>query len=126
MQTFDFGGPAVPEFADRLKKLRIDRNLTQTRMAELLGVNPRAYNRWERGGITPHFDTIIKIADILQVTLDELSGRREATTEPRIRNHRLHELYQQVDQLPDKDQEAVVILLDSLIKRHSIAKVVAS
>ena len=66
----------MSDFAERLKLLRESRQISQARLAELLEIDPRSYNRWERGGNIPHLDTIIKIADILQVTLDELVGRK--------------------------------------------------
>ncbi len=64
-------------FAERLRLLRQARNITQARLANLLEVSPRVYNRWEKGGNIPHFGTIVNIADILQVTLDELAGREK-------------------------------------------------
>ncbi|MEJ2743529.1 MAG: helix-turn-helix transcriptional regulator [Gammaproteobacteria bacterium] len=51
----------MTEFAGRLKLLREARNLTQVRLAELLSIDPRAYNRWERGSSTPQLETLIKI-----------------------------------------------------------------
>ena len=110
-------------FSERLKKLRSDRNITQTRLAELLEVDPRVYNRWERGTATPQFDTIIKIADILQVSLDELAGRAEITAEPKIHNYELLNLYPQVDGLPDEDQQALVLVIDSFVKKAQMNKV---
>lgn len=112
-------------FAERLRNLREQRKLTQTRLAELLAVSPRVYNRWERGVATPHFDTVVKLADILQVSLDELAGRAEGVAEPLIRNHRLHVLCEQADRLPDEDQRALIVLMDSLIKRAKFERVLA-
>ena len=43
--------------------------------------------------------------------------------EPQIRNHELHRLYKKVDQLSDEDQKALVIVLDSLVKRASVSRV---
>ena len=37
----------------------------------------------------------------------------------------LHRLYQQVDQLSDEDQQALIILLDSLVKRSKVRSVMA-
>ncbi len=61
--------------------------------------------------------TIIKIADILQVSIDELAGRKEPSDKLMIRNHQLHSLCQKVDQLTDQDQQALVIMMDSLVKK---------
>ncbi|WP_238715484.1 MULTISPECIES: helix-turn-helix domain-containing protein [Tenebrionibacter/Tenebrionicola group] len=107
-------------FAERLRLLREARNLSQVRLSELLGVDPRAYNRWEKGASAPHLDTVIKIADVLQVTLDELVGRKAMTEDVKIRNHTLHSLWQKADQLPDSDQQALIIVLDSFVKKSMV------
>jgi transcriptional regulator with XRE-family HTH domain len=70
------------------------RHITQTRLASLLEVNPRVYNRWERGIAPPQFDTVVRIADILQISLDELSGLSAAISEPKIHNTKLLNLNQ--------------------------------
>jgi transcriptional regulator with XRE-family HTH domain len=115
----------MANFAQRLKELRTARNLTQTRLAELLTVSPRVYSRWETGDVTPHFDTIVRLAGVLSVSLDELAGRKDVSSETAIRNPELNRLYRKVDQLPDEDQKALVIVLDSLVKRAKVSKVMA-
>jgi transcriptional regulator with XRE-family HTH domain len=106
-----------------LKELRTTRKLTQHRLAELLGIAPRVYSRWETGDVTPHFDTIVRLADTLGVTLDELAGRTDATAKITIRNPELNRLYKKVDQLSDEDQSALVVVLDSLVKRSRVSQV---
>ncbi len=111
-------------FAKSLRETRSARGLTQARLAELLTVSPRVYNRWERGAAIPRLDTLVKIAEILEVSLDELVGRREPDLDAvRIRNPELHSLYKEIDRLTDEDQQALVVLLDSLIKRSQMRKV---
>jgi transcriptional regulator with XRE-family HTH domain len=114
----------MSEFAERLRLLRESRQLTQVRLAELVGVDPRAYNRWERGTIAPHLDTLVKIADVLQVSLDELVGRTPASGDVRIRNHTLNSLWQQADILPDEEQQALILVIDSFVKKSQVEKVV--
>ena len=113
---------AMEEFARRLKEFRISRGLKQNEVADLLAISPRVYNRWERGGAVPRLDTLVRLADIFQVTLDELSGRRKVKEDDavRIQNPRLHKLYREIDKLGPEDQQALVILLDSLVKRSQI------
>ena len=108
--------------AERLKLLRQSRGMTQARLAQLLTVDPRAYSRWERGDNIPHLDTLVKIADILQVTLDELVGRKKLSDEIKIRNHELQQLCQQADNLPDADQQALIQVLDGLVKKAQLSK----
>jgi len=47
----------MTDFPQRLRQLRTARKITQTRVAELLGVSPRVYTRWENGDATPLFGT---------------------------------------------------------------------
>jgi len=115
----------MANFAQRLKELRTTRKLTQNRLAELLNVKPRVYSRWETGDAVPHFDTIVRLADLLGVTLDEMAGRSDAPPQPVIRNPELNRLYKKVDQLSDEDQSALVVVLDSLVKRSRVDQVMA-
>lgn len=112
----------MSEFAERLRLLRESRQLTQIRLAELIQVDPRAYNRWERGSIAPHLDTLVRIADVLQVSLDELVGRKPVSGEARIRNHSLNALWQQADVLPDQEQQALILVIDSFVKKSIVEK----
>ena len=114
----------MSEFAQRLRLLRESRQLTQVRLAELIEVDARAYNRWERGTIAPQLDTLIRIADVLQVPLDELVGRKPVSGEVRIRNHSLNALWQQADTLPDQEQQALILVIDSFVKKAIVEKAV--
>jgi transcriptional regulator with XRE-family HTH domain len=114
-------------FSERLKAARESRGLSQVRFAEMIGVLPRVYNRWEKGGVTPRFDTVVKMAEVLAVSLDELAGKKPpSSSDVRIHDPRLHELYKEVDRLSPDDQQALAILLDSLVKRSQMARLLAS
>lgn len=45
--------------------------------------------------------------------------------EPRLRNPKLHSLYKEVDHLSDDDQQALVDLLDSLVKRSQMNRLLS-
>lgn len=62
-------------------------------------------------------------ANGLGVSLDERAGRKEVSTENTIRNPELNRLYKKVDQLSDEDQKALLVVLDSLVKRSQVSKV---
>ncbi|MDB6375251.1 helix-turn-helix domain-containing protein [Photorhabdus bodei] len=111
-------------FSERLKMLREARGLTQSRLAEMIEVLPRVYNRWERGHIVPQLESLIKLADVLQVSLDELVGRRETSKDVKIRNHILHERWQQADSLSDEEQKALIMVIDSFVTKSMMEKVV--
>ncbi|MCX2796478.1 hypothetical protein OQJ62_16320 [Microbulbifer thermotolerans] len=62
-------------------------------------------------------------ADVLQVTLDELVGRKPPSEEVKLKNYELHILCQQADNLPDADQQALILVIDSFVKKSQMAKV---
>lgn len=64
-------------FNDRLKLLRDEQNLTQTKAAEAIGIPPRSYQRLEMDGSKTHYDTLLKIADYYGVSVDWLMGRTD-------------------------------------------------
>lgn len=62
-------------FPQRLRELRKGKNLTQNDMAKLLNITVQAYGAYERGRSQPDFDTLVKIADFFNVSIDYLLGR---------------------------------------------------
>ena len=62
------------DFSNKLKELRMERNLTQEQMAELIEVHPRTYKRYENGETTPSIQTLRKIVIALGTSCDELLG----------------------------------------------------
>lgn len=65
------------EFSERLKKLRKNAGLTQVDVAEKLGISQPAYASWERGVKKPTQENLVKIAQILNVSIDYLVGNSE-------------------------------------------------
>ncbi|MDV5988032.1 UNVERIFIED_CONTAM: helix-turn-helix domain-containing protein [Streptococcus canis] len=63
-------------FTNRLKENRKNKKLTQKELAEQLGIKQNTYSDWERGKTQPNLDNIIKLANILDTTTDELLGRQ--------------------------------------------------
>lgn len=57
---------------DKIKLLRRKRKLTQTQLANKLGVTPQAVLKWEKGLSYPDIATIIKISELFGVTTDYL------------------------------------------------------
>ncbi|WP_411704573.1 helix-turn-helix domain-containing protein [Edaphovirga cremea] len=111
--------------ATRLKEAREVRKMTQARLAELLSVDRRVYNRWERGASVPQLDAVVRIAQVLQTSVDSLVGLLPPTV-PRIHNPQLQALAAQMDSLSDEDQQALIVLMDSLVKRSQMTKLLIS
>ncbi|NVE14792.1 helix-turn-helix domain-containing protein, partial [Escherichia coli] len=81
--------------------------------------------RWEQGQVKPQFDYIIKLAQLLEVSIDHLLLGEEGSTAPvfDIKNKRLKELCKQVDELKADDQEVICRILDMAITQEKMKQV---
>ena len=61
-------------FAERLKELRKERNMSELQLAKVLGVSSTTINRWERGLRVPNLDSLVLLARFFDVSIDYLCG----------------------------------------------------
>jgi len=68
--------PSVSEaFSANLKALRELRKLTQSELGNRAGMGGASVSHFETGQRTPSLDSLVKLADALDVTVDTLLGR---------------------------------------------------
>ena len=60
---------------DKLKELRKSRGYSQQQVASKLHITQGAVSQWEKGTTIPSLEQLAAVADIYQVTVDELLGR---------------------------------------------------
>lgn len=65
----------MPEFKDMLKYFRIREGLSQSELAEKLGMSASRISMYEVGKREPDFETEEKIADFFNTDLNTLRGR---------------------------------------------------
>lgn len=61
-------------FGITLKQLRLDEGISQRKLGEMLGVCNQSVSFWENGQREPDLDTLVKIAQYFNVTVDYLLG----------------------------------------------------
>ena len=61
----------------RLKELRIKKHLSQTRLALELNMNQNTIFRYEKGVREADYETLVKIADYFNVSIDYLLCRTD-------------------------------------------------
>lgn len=59
-------------FAENLRKYRTVKNISQTELAQKLGVSGQAVSKWECGLSYPDIEMLTDIADLFQISLDQL------------------------------------------------------
>lgn len=112
-----------------LAEIRKSRRLTQQQLAELIRVQQRVISRWETGVAAPRLNHCVQLADVLEVSLDQLirgDGGELSEAHFDIRNRRLKELCQRVDQLGKADQEVICHVMDSLIRKEQVRTIMST
>jgi transcriptional regulator with XRE-family HTH domain len=103
------------ELGKRLARLRKERGFTQVELAEKTEVIQSIISDHERGKLRPNHEMIVKIATALQISADELLGMDVSTKKAGPVNRRFLRRMQAMEQLPKRDQEALLRTIDAFI-----------
>lgn len=68
---------------ENLQRLRKEKGLSQEDVAQALFVSRQTISKWETDKAEPGVDNLKALADLYQVTLDQLTGRTQAGTAPK-------------------------------------------
>ena len=64
-------------FSERIKELRLEKNLTQTQLGEIIGVKHFSIYSYEKGRACPEMRGLVALADYFDVSMDYLAGRTD-------------------------------------------------
>ncbi len=59
---------------ERIRKLRLERNLSQVDLAKKLNVTKQSVSNWENDNIQPSIEMLVKLAEAFSVSTDYLLG----------------------------------------------------
>ena len=62
----------------RIFELRMSKNLSQSALADMLDVSRQSVSKWETDSAVPDLDKLMKLCNVFEVTLDELTGRTDS------------------------------------------------
>lgn len=105
----------------RIARLRKDKGMTQSELADALGVTQPVVSDYENGVIGLDSARIVQLAQILGVSADEILGLDKMTkaSSAGIKNRRLFRQLQSIDKLPKRDQEALFRTIDAFLSKAS-------
>ena len=101
-----------------LKKLREDASVSQKALADAIGVSQQSVNKYENHNIEPDIETLIRIADFFETSVDYLIGHtsvRRKIEEVHIfeLNDRESKVMEQYRSLTSKQKACVDVVIDS-------------
>lgn len=103
-------------FQDVFKELRIEKKLSQDKVAEELDVSPALVSKWERNISTPAPEMLEYIADYFNVSVDYLIGRSKYKNLEYENSEIDNLLFSKVKELSEEDKKAVLGIINAIKK----------
>jgi transcriptional regulator with XRE-family HTH domain len=106
---------------DRVRELRKERGWSQGDLGSRIGTDAGRISRYEAGKITPSLEALVRLADVLEVSVDYLV--RENSPRKILEGHNLGRLGQRladVAELPEADQDTVAEVIDAVIAKSRL------
>ncbi|MDR0249767.1 MAG: helix-turn-helix domain-containing protein [Burkholderiales bacterium] len=101
---------------ERISRLRKLKNVTQTQLAETLGVSQQTIQSYEVGRRRIQVDSLPSLAEVLGVSVEELIGLTpRQTRSKRGPAPRWQQQVEAIDQLPKPKQQFMAKMIDALI-----------
>lgn len=100
----------------RIKELREEMHYTQKDVADKIGNTARNVSNWESGSHEPDCETLVKLADALYVSLDDLFGRIEGFDFKKTTDKDLGSIMRQISKLNDEQRQSLSAFLSTISK----------
>lgn len=84
-----------------ISSLRKDKGMTQLELAEITGVTDKAVSKWERDLSCPDINSIPKLAEILEISVDDLMQGKTETKEQDTKEKKENISRNKVDEIVD-------------------------
>ena len=105
------------DIAKKLRELRKEKGLTQKELAEKLNLTAHNIGDWERGKCEPSINMVIQLANVLDISIEELCGLDENNFYSQPTNHLSKDEQTVLDcfrELGPFEREAILIQIKAL------------
>ncbi len=100
-------------FGSRLLQSRKEKNMSQEELAKALNATPTTIGRYERDEVKPSIEVAAKISQVLEVSLDYLTGNTDANP---LKNKSMIDRINSLFALTEKDRENILNTFDALVR----------
>ena len=110
-------------FGKNLARFRKEKGLTQEELVKRSDVAISQIRRYEADKASPTLEMIVKLARALGVSIDELVfDKATGVAAGKILDRELLEQFEMVSSLEEEEREAVKIILEGIIVKHQVEK----
>jgi transcriptional regulator with XRE-family HTH domain len=106
------------KLAEKVKKLRKQKNISQRELADQIGAHISHISRIETGKYKPSVDFLKKISDIFEVSVDYLiDDSQDEFGAIQIEDKNLAERIRLIDTLEEDDKRALMQIIDTMLTK---------
>jgi len=117
----------MSNFGENLKQIRVVKNISQGKLAELLNIHATHISRYERNLTVPSIDVVKKLADVLEVSTDDLVyGNLGAKANAKIQDTELLNIFSKAQNLDKQDKDCIKSLLKAFIFQKEMQRQLVS
>jgi transcriptional regulator with XRE-family HTH domain len=99
----------------RVRQLRKKRGLSQTEVAETLGVHQSLVSEYELGTVRIPAPVLAAFGQILKTSLDEIAGLKPSKDGDVFQDRRFVRRLQRIEQLPKRAKQALLKTIDTYL-----------
>lgn len=111
------GGKDMAIVGDRIRECRESKGLSKTDLSEKTGLTIAAISQFESGERAPSMESLKKLADALEISVDYLIGIAEEISDSNIKA-----IFRGLEKLTKKDKEEMIHFYQFLKARHDHKK----
>ena len=111
---------ALSLVGERIAYYRRIKDWKQKDLAETIGVYPAHLSKWEKGHLKPSMDALAKVAEALEITVDDLV---DAQPTIELQDPQLLRSFQKAQTLPQEDKAIIVRMIDALTTQQRMEQV---
>ena len=107
---------------EKIKQLRKERNWSQGKLGQKIGLDARQVCRYEKGITKPSAETLQKLASAFDVPIDFLvtENEEESLKNFNIKDKDLLKYFQGIDKMGEEERKAVKFVLESVMMRNKM------
>jgi len=113
------------QLGKRISKLRKEKNMSQSELANKVGISYAQIGRYETKGTQPPAEVLNKIADTLETTTDFLiNGNKDEKSKAALNDAELLQQFKEVDKMNSKDKNIIKELIDAFITKGKLKQLI--
>lgn len=112
-------------FGDKLRELRKQRKWSQDELGKMVGIHGRHVGKYENGQVMPNAETLIKIAEVFEVSVDYLLFTSPKHSAVNLEDKELLKYFDELSKMEETDKNVVKSLIEAYVKKRKVEAIMA-